>query len=122
MMFKAIITRQTLLRLMAAAVVGPLAIRRARGNDVAVEITEFTFSPPALTVAPGTTVTWTNEDDIPHTVDATTRAFRSGALDTAQSFSFTFTIPGTYAYYCALHPHMTGTIVVTAASSDSAPS
>jgi plastocyanin len=113
---KANITRKAALRLIAAAAMAPLAIRRARAVDATVKIDNFTFSPSALTVRVGTKVTWTNEDDIPHTVNATTGAFKSGALDTDETFSFTFTTPGAYKYFCALHPHMTGTIVVEAAS------
>ena len=64
----------------------------------------------------GTTVTWTNQDDIPHTVASSQQAFRSKALDTDDKFSFTFTTPGSYKYFCSLHPHMTGTIVVEAAT------
>jgi len=67
-------------------------------------------------VKAGTTVTWVNRDDIPHTVTSTTLAFRSKALDTNDKFSFTFTTPGSYKYFCSLHPHMTGTIVVEAAA------
>jgi plastocyanin len=78
----------------------------------AVQIRAFAFVPPVLKVAPGTTVTWTNEDDEPHTVTATDKTFRSSALDGAGKYSFTFRVPGDYSYFCALHPHMTGHIVV----------
>jgi plastocyanin len=78
----------------------------------AVVIDNFVFSPERLVIKAGTTVTWSNRDDIPHTVAATGRAFKSKAMDTDESFSFTFTTPGEYAYFCSLHPHMTGTIVV----------
>jgi amicyanin len=88
----------------------------ARAGDVAVQIDDFAFSPPSLTVKAGTTVTWRNKDDIPHTVASSTRAFKSKALDTDDSFSFTFNEPGSYAYFCSLHPHMTGTIVVELAN------
>jgi plastocyanin len=77
-----------------------------------VKIGNFTFSPATLTVAPGTTVTWTNEDDIPHTIVAKNKAFRSKTLDTDNQFSFTFATPGEYDYFCSLHPHMVGKIVV----------
>ena len=80
----------------------------------AVSIDNFTFNPAALTVKAGTTVTWTNKDDIPHAVAAVGKQFKSKVLDTDNSYSFTFTTPGTYAYFCSLHPHMTGTIVVEA--------
>jgi amicyanin len=79
-----------------------------------VHIANFTFGPKALTVKVGQTVTWTNDDDIPHTVVATDKSFRSKVLDTGQSFSFTFTHAGAFAYFCSLHPMMTGKIVVTA--------
>ena len=80
-----------------------------------VKIDNFTFSPQQVTVKAGDTVTWVNRDDIPHTVTSTTMTFRSKALDTDDKFSFTFATPGSYAYFCSLHPHMTGTIVVEAA-------
>jgi len=77
-----------------------------------VKIDNFTFAPQRLAVKVGTTVTWTNEDDIPHTVVSTSLAFRSKVLDTDDKFSFTFTTAGTFEYFCSLHPHMTATIVV----------
>jgi plastocyanin len=64
-------------------------------------------------VTPGTTVTWTNADDDPHTVTANDKSFHSVALDTDNKYSFTFTRPGEFAYFCSLHPHMTGKIIVT---------
>ena len=77
-----------------------------------VKIDNFTFTPQQITVKAGTTVTWTNEDDIPHTVSATGKEFKSKVLDTDDKFSFTFATPGRFEYFCSLHPHMTGTIVV----------
>jgi amicyanin len=91
-------------------------VTAAQAADIGVKIANFTFGPQELKVKAGTTVTWTNEDDIPHTVTSTTQVFNSGALDTDQKFSFTFTTPGIYKYFCALHPHMTGSIVVEAAT------
>jgi plastocyanin len=88
----------------------------AKAEDAKVTIDNFTFNPPSLTVKTGTTVTWTNQDDIPHTV-VSLQQFRSKPLDSEDSFKFTFATPGTYKYFCSLHPHMTGTIVVEAASS-----
>ena len=79
---------------------------------VEVHIDNFTFGPKSVMVAPGTKVVWTNGDDIPHTVASTDKVFRSKALDTGDSFSFAFTKPGTYAYFCSIHPEMTGEIVV----------
>jgi plastocyanin len=79
----------------------------------AVSIDNFTFGPQSLTVKAGTTVTWTNKDDIPHGIASANNGFaKSKALDTDDSYSFTFTTPGTYQYFCYVHPHMTGTIVV----------
>jgi plastocyanin len=80
--------------------------------DLAVSIHNFTFTPQTLTVEAGTTVTWNNKDDIPHGIASDNNAFRSKALDTDDIFAFTFTTPGTYKYFCYLHPYMKGTIVV----------
>jgi plastocyanin len=77
-----------------------------------VTIRDFAYGPSVLTIRAGMTVTWINRDDEPHVVTSTTKAFRSGALDTGQSYSFRFAAPGTYHYFCSLHPHMTGTIRV----------
>jgi plastocyanin len=87
----------------------------AKAEPAPVKIDNFTFLPETLTVAPGTTVTWTNDDDIPHTVMAKDKAFRSKALDTGDKFSFTFETPGEYVYFCSLHPHMVGKVIVKAA-------
>jgi len=87
----------------------------------AVSISNFTFDPKTLTVKAGTTITWTNKDDIPHGIAWTNNTFtRSKALDTNDSASFTFTTPGTYQYFCYIHPNMVGTIVVEAATGSSA--
>jgi len=79
-----------------------------------VKIDNFSFSPATLTIAPGTTVTWTNRDDIPHTVVSTDdpKTFKSKVLDTDDKFSFTFSKPGSYSYFCSIHPKMTGKVVV----------
>ncbi|MGA7534883.1 MAG: cupredoxin family copper-binding protein [Pseudolabrys sp.] len=87
-----------------------------RASDIEVKIDNFTFNPKQVTVKAGDTITWVNHDDIPHTVTSQTQAFRSKALDTDDKFSFTFATPGTYPYFCALHPQMTGTIVVEASA------
>jgi plastocyanin len=98
--------------LLAAAVLPAWAQKAAAG---AVSISNFTFDPQKLTVKAGATVTWTNKDDIPHGIAWTNNAFtRSKALDTNDSASFTFTKPGTYQYFCFIHPHMVGTVVVEA--------
>ncbi|QPF86924.1 cupredoxin family copper-binding protein [Bradyrhizobium genosp. L] len=89
-----------------------LPVTAARAEDpVAVHIDNFVFVPAQLEVKPGTTVTWTNRDDIPHTVVCAGK-FRSKTMDTDGSFSFTFTEAGEYKYFCSLHPHMTGSIKV----------
>ena len=98
---------------LAAATLSPAPLR---AEDATVKIDNFTFAPALLTVKAGTTVKWLNEDDIPHTVASSTRAFKSKALDTDDSFAFTFSTPGTYEYFCSLHPHMKATIVVEAGS------
>ena len=83
----------------------------------AVSIHNFTFTPQTLTVKAGTTVTWNNKDDIPHGIASDNNAFRrSKALDTDDKFAFMFTTPGTYQYFCYLHPYMKGTIVVQPSS------
>ena len=87
-----------------------------RASDIEVKIDNFTFNPKQVTVKAGDTIAWVNHDDIPHTVTSQTQAFRSKALDTDDKFSFTFATPGTYPYFCALHPQMTGTIVVEASA------
>lgn len=106
---------------LCAALVAVWSSAPASAADIAVKIANFTFSPQKLTVKAGSKVTWTNEDDIPHTVNASSQTFKSGPLDTDQKFSFTFTTPGTYQYFCALHPRMTGIIVVEAATGSNAP-
>jgi plastocyanin len=80
----------------------------------AVQIGNFTFKNPIVTVKPGTTVMWTNGDDVPHTIVSKDGVFKSKVLDTGDRFAFTFAKPGQFGYFCSLHPHMTGTIVVKA--------
>ncbi|MGE0258707.1 MAG: cupredoxin family copper-binding protein [Alphaproteobacteria bacterium] len=99
----------------------------AFGDDMAaigtapavIVISNYEFNPAVLTVAPGTTVTWVNEDQSPHTIAEQTKAFRSPALDTSDRFSYTFAQPGEFAYYCTLHPMMVGKIVVKPAGASS---
>jgi plastocyanin len=83
----------------------------AQAQELNVTIDNFTFSPPELKVKVGDTVTWTNHDDIPHTIVSAGK-YRSKTLDTDDKFSFTFTSAGDYKYFCSLHPHMTGMIKV----------
>jgi plastocyanin len=85
---------------------------QAQNSTAEVKIDNFSFGPAALTIAVGTTVTWTNRDDIPHTVVSDDKVFKSRVLDTDEKFSFTFTKPGTYPYFCSVHPKMTGKVVV----------
>ena len=81
-------------------------------TNAEVKIDNFSFGPETLTVPVGTTVTWTNRDDIPHTVVSTDGVFKSKVRDTDEKFSYTFSRAGTYPYYCSVHPKMTGKIVV----------
>ena len=92
----------------------PRALVRTAGDDAAsqVVIDDFVYSPVPLTVKVGTTVTWINHDDIPHTVDSTQGKFKSAALDTDNKFEFRFTEAGEYPFYCRIHPKMTGKIIV----------
>jgi plastocyanin len=85
--------------------------QRAAAAVQEVKIDNFSFGPATITVAAGTTVTWTNRDDIPHTV-VSDGAFKSKAMDTDDKFSYTFAKPGTYNYFCSIHPKMTGKVVV----------
>ena len=98
-------------RLLAAACL--LLSMPVWAQEVKIDIKEFMFGPKDLNVAVGTTVTWVNDDQIPHTVAETHKVFRSGALDTNDSFSWVFNTPGEYEYFCALHPQMIGKIVVS---------
>jgi plastocyanin len=85
---------------------------RPSAANAAVNIDNFVFGPPTITVPIGATVTWTNKDDIPHTSVSTEGVFKSKVLDTDEKFSYTFTKAGTYPYYCTIHPKMTGKVVV----------
>jgi plastocyanin len=107
-----------------AAVMVAMALLLAESTSVAailskpapvtadVRLDNFSFGPTTLTVAVGTTVTWTNRDDIPHTVVSTDSVFKSKVLDTDEQFSYTFAKAGTFPYFCSIHPHMTGKVVV----------
>jgi plastocyanin len=89
-----------------------IATQDSKAAPVEVKIDNFSFTPATITVAAGTTVRWTNRDDIPHTVVSDDQKFESKALDTDDQYSFTFTKPGTYGYFCSIHPKMTGKVVV----------
>lgn len=86
--------------------------QQAPAKSVEIKIDNFSFAPGTFTVAVGTTVTWINHDDIPHTVVSTDGVFKSKVMDTDEKFSYTFTKAGSYPYFCSVHPKMTGTIVV----------
>lgn len=81
-------------------------------QSIEVKVDNFTFAPETITVPPNATVTWLNRDDVPHVIASTDGLFRSKALDTDDKYAFTFTKPGTYSYFCAVHPKMVGKIVV----------
>ena len=97
----------------------PAIRRRTAAAPTVIVIKDYEFSPSALTIAPGTTVTWVNEDESPHTVADNGKAFRSAALDTSDRFSYTFAQPGEFTYYCTMHPMMVGKIVVKPAGASS---
>ena len=92
------------------------AVAASSAAGATVRIDNFTFAPATLTVPVGTTVTWVNADDLPHTIAAKDRRFKSKALDTDDTFAHTFSTPGRFEYFCSLHPHITGTIVVEPAA------
>ena len=95
----------------STAVEVPAGDKPASGATVRID--NFSFGPAAITIPAGSSVTWTNNDDVPHVVSSDdNKLFKSKALDTDDHFSFTFTQPGTYNYYCAIHPKMTARIVV----------
>lgn len=105
------------LLLLAAPALAPRAVAQTAAAAAAtapgvVIARDFMFAPLTVTVSAGTTVTWTNHDDEPHTIVSDTGLFRSGALDTNESFAFKFDKPGTYHYACSIHPRMVGTVVV----------
>ncbi len=81
-------------------------------QELKITISEYAFVPAHLTVNVGTTVTWTNLDQVPHSVVGKDKKFHSAALDTNDSYSYTFMQPGTYQYFCSLHPQMMGTVIV----------
>jgi amicyanin len=120
-MMRAAIAAAVLGAVVGSGLAGGVLMARADAPATTVSIDNFTFTPPTVTVKAGTTVTWSNKDDIPHGIASANGAFtKSKALDTDDSYSFTFTTPGTYQYFCYIHPHMTGTIVVEAATGSTA--
>jgi plastocyanin len=101
-----------LVALLVAGGVAAGVSRPAYADEKTVEISNFSFVPAQLTVPVGTTVTWVNKDEEPHTIVDSNTLFKSHALDTGDKFSFTFTTPGSFKYFCTIHAHMVGTIVV----------
>ncbi len=81
-------------------------------SNAEVKIDNFTFQAPSVTIPAGTQVTWVNRDDMPHAIASDDKLFKSKALDTDEKFSFTFTTPGMYHYFCSIHPKMTGEVIV----------
>ncbi len=81
-------------------------------QKASVKIDNFTFNPATVTVKAGSTVHWTNSDDIPHNVASTDKLFKSKVMDTSEEFEYKFDKPGTYEYFCSLHPKMTAKVIV----------
>jgi plastocyanin len=109
-MYKSLLVAAALAAGASAASAGDVTTVAA--TPTVIVIKDFAFSPSVVTVAPGTTVTWVNEDESPHTITDQGKTFRSAGLDTSGRFSHTFAQPGEFAYYCTLHPMMVGKIVV----------
>jgi plastocyanin len=110
------LSRYTVSVVAALALIGALVTPSARAQTVQVQIQNFAYSPDPLTISVGTTVTWTNMDQAPHSATSVTNVWSSPVLNTGQSYSFTFTQPGTYPYYCVIHGNMHGMIVVQGAA------
>lgn len=112
---KLLVTMALLSVLLATGAVRPRPADAAQEKSAALAVTidNFSFAPMELEIPAGTQVTWINKDDVPHTVVSIDhKLFKSRALDTDEKFSFTFTTPGTYEYFCSVHPKMTGKIIV----------
>ena len=99
-------------RMFLALVLSALFVGCAQAEEVTIKIENFTFNPASITIKPGTTVTWVNGDDIPHSVVENNKVFRSPPLDTGQKFSMVLTTAGEVDYFCGFHNHMTGKIIV----------
>ena len=100
------------LLLISGAIGGSFSTAAQQAATREVSIDNFSFGPMELTIPAGTQVTWINKDDVPHVVMSVDHKFKSKALDTDDKFSFTFQDPGTYEYFCSVHPKMTGKIIV----------
>ena len=108
-----------ILSMVAVVVFAPAASAQ---DDMMVSIQDFSFSPDQMTVAPGTTVTWVNDGQQPHTSTADDGTWDSGTLQPGDDYSFTFDQPGTYTYHCSIHPDMTATITVSGDGGGATPS
>ena len=106
------LTAVCLLTIVIGAANQAVSAAEAASPSTEIKIDNFAFAPETITVKAGTQITWTNHDDIPHTVVSDDKAFKSKALDTDEKFSFTPTKAGTYAYFCSIHPKMTAKLVV----------
>ena len=95
-----------------AAFVSPAILAAAAAPASTVDITKFVFAPKEITIAPGTTIVWTNHDEVPHTVTSKDKVLASKALDTDDKFEYTFSQEGDFDYYCTVHPFMTGVVHV----------
>jgi len=112
-MLRPVIATSALGAVVGSVLAAGVLLAGAEAAPGVVTIDNFFFTPGTISVKTGTTVTWTNKDDIPHGIASSNNAFKkSAALDTDESYSFTFTTPGTYQYFCYLHPKMVGSIVV----------
>ena len=113
-MLRRIVTSTVLGAVAGSVLAASVLFARADGPTSTVSIDNFSFGPQALTVKAGTTVTWINHDEDAHTVvnAGNPRLFKSSALGTDDKFTFIFDKPGTYQYFCSIHPRMTGTVVV----------
>jgi len=98
--------------MMAGRASGPVATAAEEKPATEIKIDNFSFSPNTVTVPVGSTVRWTNHDDVPHNVVNEDKSFKSKTMDTDENFSYTFSKAGTYTYYCSIHPRMTGKVVV----------
>lgn len=96
-----------------AALIFLIAAGSARADEIKIDIAEYLYKPGTVSVPVGTKVTWVNHDEVPHTVADRDKRFRSGALDTDETYAFTFTEAGTFQYFCTLHPTMVATLTVT---------
>jgi plastocyanin len=106
--------RLLLRRALAAGIIVAIGSHKAKAAEAQIVVDNFTFSPTPLNVTVGTTVTWVNHDDIPHSIVCPTLKVKSHPMDTDESFTYTFEQAGTYDYICGLHPHMHGQVVVAA--------